>query len=476
MVATRQQCSGSSSSGTNSKLTVLPKPEKNILVGNVITCAPYNSNQSSQVNLLDLPYEVLEKILSYTSFKQISQLRAVSRQLNVICSTILNSTFQRLQNQMLHRFQIIKAKMPRRESARRQHPLACESDIVETLHMRLLLLRMAFGKHIERKHICFFAGEILDEVYKILHYIKVTKSLARPYKVTDELFDLSTMAMEYFRERIEPTLPEIRLFANDYHEFPSPLGPSNNRTFTSMCLRKRSLMIREGSVSSLESKRASSESPQCGGSMLRKNVCKIKQGIKTSQNCHLERDFFDLRKQLRKSTTHVGNLQRELKQCKSQIADQHKTLIEYSNRMDEYDKKNEETNRKFSTLLQELNKCKTEIQYLQSASSSSTLSVCSSCNNTSSNLSLAMGPPILNSTVNSVRTRLHNQGEQSYQDTVEEPLLQVEPSSVEESKSADEQEPSTSTGLKRKMEVSVPKVTKRVRTIVKKVRNTNSIS
>jgi len=34
------------------------------------------------------------------------------------------------------------------------------------------------------------------------------------------------------------------------------------------------------------------------------------------------------------------------------MADQHKTLIEYSSRMDEYDKKNEETNRKFSTLLQ----------------------------------------------------------------------------------------------------------------------------
>jgi len=61
-------------------------------------------------------------------------------------------------------------------------------------------------------------------VYKILHYIKVTVKLARPYKVTDELFDLSTMAMEYFREKIEPTLPEIRLFGNDYHEFPSPLG------------------------------------------------------------------------------------------------------------------------------------------------------------------------------------------------------------------------------------------------------------
>jgi F-box protein 28 len=84
----------------------------------------------------------------------------VCRKMDGICCTILNSTFQRLQAQMLQRFQSIKAKMPRRESARRNHPLACESDIIETLHMRLTLLQMTFGKHIERKHCCFFAGEV----------------------------------------------------------------------------------------------------------------------------------------------------------------------------------------------------------------------------------------------------------------------------------------------------------------------------
>lgn len=470
MVSTRQQCS--SSSGSTTKVAVITKPEKSFNVSGLAHCS---SNQSNSINLLDLPYEVMEKILSHTNFKHISQLRAVSRQFNMVCSTMLNSTFQRLQNQMLNRFQVIKTKMPRRESARRQHPLACESDIVETLHMRLLLLRMAFGKHIERKHICFFAGEILDEVYKILHYIKVTVKLARPYKVTDELFDLSTMAMEYFREKIEPTLPEIRLFGNDYHEFPSPLGPPNTRTITSMCLRKRSLMIREGSVSSLEGKRASSESPQCG-SMLRKNVCKIKQGIKTSQSCPLERDFLDLRKQFRKTSTQVGNLQRELKQCKSQMAEQHKTLVEYSSRMDEYDKKNEETNRKFSTLLQELNKCKTEIQYLQSASSSSVLSVCSSCNTTASDLSLAMGLPALNSTTNPVRTRLQNQVDQIAQEMNENSVEQNDSVVFEEVKSSDEQEPSTSTGVKRKIELAIPKATKRVRAVAKKVRTINNIN
>ena len=139
--------------------------------------------------------------------------------------------------------------MPRRESARRNHPLARECDIIETLHMRLTLLQMTFGKHIERKHICFFPGEvghhqsefcfhcyyyslqILDEVFRILNYIASTSTqpLGRAYKVTDELFDLSTMAMEYFKENIEPTLPEITYFGSDFLEFTPPFATPSKR-------------------------------------------------------------------------------------------------------------------------------------------------------------------------------------------------------------------------------------------------------
>ena len=136
--------------------------------------------------------------------------------------------------------------MPRRESARRNHPLARECDIIETLHMRLTLLQMTFGKHIERKHICFFPGEvnfwslnvilvqwffcqILDEVFRILNYIASTHPLGRAYKVTDELFDLSTMAMEYFKENIEPSLPEITYFGSDFLEFTPPFATPSKR-------------------------------------------------------------------------------------------------------------------------------------------------------------------------------------------------------------------------------------------------------
>lgn len=86
--------------------------------------------------------------------------------------------------------------------------------------MRLSLLQMTFGKHIERKHCCFFPGGILDEVLNVLNHIRVTgQNLGRPYKVTDELFDLSTMAMEYFKEHIEPGLPDLAYFQSSFLDF-----------------------------------------------------------------------------------------------------------------------------------------------------------------------------------------------------------------------------------------------------------------
>lgn len=176
---------------------------------------------STIVRITGLPAEIFQHILRYLTFDHIAKLRLVSRYFNDMCSSLLNSEFNRLRVLVQQRFMAIKAQMPRRESSRRKHPLARESDIIETLYMRLTLLNMTFGKHIERKYCCFFAGEIIDEIYKILEYVQNTPSLSRAYKVTDELFDLSTMAMEYFKEHIEPNLPEVTYFASDVFEYPS---------------------------------------------------------------------------------------------------------------------------------------------------------------------------------------------------------------------------------------------------------------
>ncbi|KAK4300984.1 hypothetical protein Pmani_026856 [Petrolisthes manimaculis] len=334
-------------SGTQSSSASSSSPST---YGSTSLCTIGSSRQDvRRLELLDLPNEIFEKIFSYLTYKKTGEIRLTSKRFEQIGSIILNTAFQRLQNQMLQRFQCIKGQMPRRESARRKHPLARESDIFETLHMRLTLLQMSFGKHIERKHCCFFAGDILDEVYRILSHIKKAPNLGRAYKVTDELFDLSSMAMEYFKEHIEPRLPEITYFGSDFLDITS--------RFSEGCgVRSPS---GSGRVSEPEDELPERDPLPPSNMVLRKRIRRIRQGM-------------------RRYNSQLVALKRELKGCKGKVADQHKQLLEYSTRMDEYDKKFEESSRKFSTVLQELNKCKTELQYWRSKSPAHPL-LCYSC-------------------------------------------------------------------------------------------------
>ncbi|XP_046737820.1 F-box only protein 28 isoform X2 [Diprion similis] len=368
MVSTRQMSSVGSGNGGSAvgdgigDVGIPRKSQVQTQSGQSSTAQVAESTPPLNTHLLDLPVEIQEKILGYLDFNTIAHLRPVCHQMDRVCGSILSSTFQRLQTQMLCRFQAIKAQMPRRESARRNHPLACESDIIETLHMRLTLLQMSFGKHIERKHCCFFPGEILDEVYRILHYIRVTPKLARPYKVTDELFDLSTMAMEYFKERLEPTLPEIPYFGTDFLDLAGTFSSPSNVSKPFMCLDSAPLSTgggKGGGSSGGEGSPPHSSddpgllesnvAPPQSNMVLRKRIRKIKQGMK-------------------RYNSQLTLMRRDLRGCKAKIAEQQKQILEYASRLDDNDKKNEETSRKFSTLLQELNKCKTELQYWRSKS------------------------------------------------------------------------------------------------------------
>ena len=75
------------------------------------------------------------------------------------------------------------------------------------------------------QNIFLFLSQILDEVQRIMRYIRQNsnqppKGPNRAYIfMEDELFDLTTMAMEYFKENIEPTLPEITYFGADFLDF-----------------------------------------------------------------------------------------------------------------------------------------------------------------------------------------------------------------------------------------------------------------
>ncbi|XP_053658578.1 putative uncharacterized protein DDB_G0282129 [Anopheles marshallii] len=316
-------------------------------VGSYVLSNDQQVHQRQDINLMDLPTEILGHIFSFVGYKKIAHMRVISRQMNKVCCSILNSTFQKLQNQMHARFQTVKAKMPRRESARRNHPLACECDILETCYMRLSLLQMTFGKHIERKHCCFFPGGILDEVYSVLNYIRTSPSLDRPFKVTDELFDLSTMAMEYFKEHIEPNLPDIAYFTNSTKSFAA--------------------LETSSSILSRDTSHSNTSSPPQSNMVLRKGIRKIKQGMKRYNN-----QLTVLRSELRTCKRKATEQAKTITEQQKLLAEQQKQTLEFANRLDETDKKNDELSRKFSTVLQELNKCKTELQYWRSKSPATT--------------------------------------------------------------------------------------------------------
>uniref|UniRef100_W8ASN7 F-box only protein 28 n=3 Tax=Ceratitis capitata TaxID=7213 RepID=W8ASN7_CERCA len=336
----------------NNQQTQQQEQQQLVSVNESIVATDENA-AGTKVELLDLPIEILAKIFSYVEYRKVGQLRAISRKMNEVCMDVLNSTFSRLITQTYNRFHAIKANMPRRESARRNHPLACECDIIETCYMRLSLLQMSFGKHIERGHCCFFPGAILDEVYNILNYIRNTPRLERPYRVTDELFDLSTMAMEYFRDRIEKTLPDIAYFNKAFYKLPTTTK-------------------RPALVASVDHADSSSSSPPQSNMVLRKGIRKIKQGMKIYNN-----QLSVLRNELRTCKRKSSEQGKQIAEQQKLLAEQQKQTLEYANRLDENDKKNEEMARKFSTLLQELNKCKTELQYWRSKSPA--IPICTSC-------------------------------------------------------------------------------------------------
>lgn len=108
--------------------------------------------------------------------------------------------------------------------------------------------------------------------------------------------------------------------------------------------------------------------------VLRKRIRKIKQGMKR-YNSQLSL----LRQDLRTCKKKSSDQQKQISEQQKQLADQQKQTLQYATRLDEFEKKSEEMSRKFGTLLQELNKCKTELQYYRCKSASPRF--CSNCGN-----------------------------------------------------------------------------------------------
>uniref|UniRef100_T1H4Z8 Uncharacterized protein n=1 Tax=Megaselia scalaris TaxID=36166 RepID=T1H4Z8_MEGSC len=136
------------------------------------------------------------------------------------------------------------------------------------------------------------------------------------------------MAMEYFKDKLEPILPEI-VRKDDFFE----PRDTNKKVFLS------NLQTFE-----LNDDNSSNNPPQTN-MVLRKGIRKIKQGMKMYNN-----QLSVLRNEMRTCKRKSSEQSKQITEQQKVLAEQQKQILEYANRLDENDKKNEEISRKFSTL------------------------------------------------------------------------------------------------------------------------------
>jgi len=179
------------------------------------------------MNLGCLPDLVLENILCFFSYDEIAKYRRINCKFNLICKSMLNKGFKAIEKYHTKCLKDVKSKLPRRESERRDQPLARHGEILSAIETRISLLGMTFMKYVEHDLCCFIPGKVIDEIYAVLRKIQNVKCPSRSCEVLQELRDISSMAMEYFDEKIVPGLtPKLSSL--------SPLRLGNGSYFSSI--------------------------------------------------------------------------------------------------------------------------------------------------------------------------------------------------------------------------------------------------
>ena len=170
----------------------------------------------------ELPDTVFEQTLMMLSYHEIAQLRRVNKRFDTTCMALLNKGFRSAERYHTKCLKVIinakelvcksyctqevKAKLPRRESERRNHKLSRHCDILTAIETRISLLSMTFLKYVDLSLCCFIPGKVIDEIFSVLRTIQADENPPRAYEILQELRDISSMAMEYFDEKIVPSL------------------------------------------------------------------------------------------------------------------------------------------------------------------------------------------------------------------------------------------------------------------------------
>lgn len=60
---------------------------------------------------------------------------------------------------------MVKSQLPRRESERRNHPLARHCDVLAAIETRISMLSMTFIKYVNMHQCCFIPGKVINKYF-----------------------------------------------------------------------------------------------------------------------------------------------------------------------------------------------------------------------------------------------------------------------------------------------------------------------
>lgn len=84
----------------------------------------------------------------------------VCQTFNKYSQQILNQGFSKVDKLHASIQKKVKSQLPRRESERRNHPLARHVDILSAIETRLSLLGMTYTRYIDMSLACFIPGKV----------------------------------------------------------------------------------------------------------------------------------------------------------------------------------------------------------------------------------------------------------------------------------------------------------------------------
>ncbi|XP_043857087.1 F-box only protein 28 isoform X1 [Dromiciops gliroides] len=297
--------------GASQRLSPLPPPQP-ALLGPQSPASPSSALDQLPHNntLVALPIVAIENILSFMSYDEISQLRLVCKRMDLVCQRMLNQGFLKVERYHNLCQKQVKAQLPRRESERRNHSLARHADILAAVETRLSLLNMTFMKYVDSNLCCFIPGKVIDEIYRVLRYVNSTRAPQRAHEVLQELRDISSMAMEYFDEKIVPILKK-KLPGSDVSGrlIGSPPVPGPSAALTTMQL-------------------FSKQNPS------RQEVTKLQQQVKTNGA-----GVTVLRREISELRTKVQEQQKQLQDQDQKLLEQTQIIGEQNARLAELERK-----------------------------------------------------------------------------------------------------------------------------------------